>query len=271
MNLKTRSFIKALIKRRAPWVSRWVVEPWLIGRYRRSMARLEQVERQVVNRYGLKVQAGPFEGLLYLPEAKNSGFAPKILGCYESEIAPAVASAIAGSYETIVDVGCAEGYFAVGFALKSPRSTVLAFDIDPDCRALCGKLAELNGVADRVIVGSRCDHAELHKIGARRVFLMSDCEGFEAELLDPAKAPAMIGWDLLVELHECASPGVTAVMAKRFEATHEITLFDSIRRNPDDFPQADFLRARRDRVQAVCDLRGSWQQWAFLRARNPIP
>ena len=124
-------------------------------------------------------------------------------------------------------------------------------------------------VAARIVIGSECTHATLNNLRDRRVCVMCDCEGCEAELLDPLKVPALARWDILVELHDCHRPGITATVIERFSATHHIELIDSVQHNPEDFPQASFLRSRQDRLIAVSDLRGSWQQWAWMRARCP--
>jgi hypothetical protein len=269
MNFKLRYDLKSALQRWFPGIyARWI-HPRLLRRYEAARGRFDPLAAAVVEHYGLIVQAGPFAGLRYLAEARNSGFTAKILGSYEAEIRPAVEAVVANGYRTMVNVGCAEGYYAVGLAVASPRSTVYAFDTQADCRALCGELAKLNGVGARVVIGAECTHAELNRLGDGRVFLLCDCEGFELELLDPAKVPALRGWDILVELHECHRQGLTATVTGRFSATHDIELIESVEREPDEFPQADFLGSRQDRAIAVSDVRGDWQQWAWMRARVP--
>lgn len=66
----------------------------LLLRYERRKARLRRIEAKVVARYGLQVQDGVFAGMRYLSEAMHSGFSPKILGCYEHEIAGSIAGCI---------------------------------------------------------------------------------------------------------------------------------------------------------------------------------
>lgn len=270
MSQKTRSRIKAFIERRLPALHTRVVLPWLTRRHRRAMQRLDAVTALVFERFGPVVQDGPFKGLKYMREAMNSGLTSKILGCYESEIQHAVRTEAAVGYEAIVDVGCAEGYYAAGFAMASPASTVYAYDIDEKCRTLCATLAGLNGVTSRVRVGAACDHAQLNALSERSVFLLSDCEGYEMQLLDPSAVPAMAGWNILVELHEGLVPGVTDAIVARFSATHDIELIDSVRRDPRDVPISDFLPSMQDRFLAVSDRRGSWQQWAWMRASSQL-
>lgn len=58
-------------------------------------------------------------------------------------------------YSEIVDVGCAEGYYVIGFALRKSDTIVYGFDIQQpliDCLAL----AKLNRVDNRVKLGNFC-------------------------------------------------------------------------------------------------------------------
>lgn len=262
------SRVKNFVRKQLPIACELMMEPMLHWRYLRRMRRLPVVNRRLVERFGLVVQEGPFKGMKYVAEAMSSGFAPKILGCYESEICFAVHEAINANYQIVVDVGCAEGYYAVGFAVTSPKSHIFAFDIDNKCRSLCAQMAILNDASSRVTVRSKCDHASLSEFAGRSVLLFCDCEGSELDLLDPRTVPAMQSWDILVELHDCIRPGITETLLSRFKQTHEIKLIDSIKRNPRDFPIVNFLFWPGDKSLAVDDLRGTPQQWAWMRSRQ---
>jgi hypothetical protein len=265
---RTREQVKEFVRWRAPWLFRAVLEPILRVKHHRAMRRLSVVTEQVRSRYGTAVQSGPFRGMRYVAEARHAGFTPKILGCYESEIAEIITAAAGASYDTMIDVGCAEGYYAVGFAFASPATRVIAFDTDPECQRLCSELAGLNGLESRLTIAGSCDHATLNRVGEARVFLLCDCEGYERDLLDPRAVPRLAGWDLLVELHDTVDPSITPTLIGRFSATHDITLIDSTWRSGDDVPAAAFLPDKNDRDLAVSDRRGSWQQWAWMRARR---
>jgi methylase of polypeptide subunit release factors len=52
----------------------------------------------------------------------------------------------------VIDIGAAEGYYAIGFARRLPAARVIASDLDPVARLLCWLLARRNGVGDRVSV-----------------------------------------------------------------------------------------------------------------------
>lgn len=68
---------------------------------------------------GLTVRRGPFAGLRYPShDAVGSSLWPKLLGSYEAELAPTFEALCATPYRTVVDVGAAEGYYAVGLGLR---------------------------------------------------------------------------------------------------------------------------------------------------------
>ena len=59
---------------------------------------------------------------------------PKLLGVYERELNPYIEQACALNFPLIVDVGAAEGYYAVGMALRNPSARVIAFEMDARAR-----------------------------------------------------------------------------------------------------------------------------------------
>lgn len=86
----------------------------------------------------------------YIDEASGSVLLPKILGTYESALIPWIVEAQNNGYETLIDVGCAEGYYAVGFAKTCSGIQVFAYDLNPMARELCQILADTNSVLDRI-------------------------------------------------------------------------------------------------------------------------
>src|SRR5687767_13183612 len=79
-----------------------------------------------------RVRHGVFAGMHYpAMEAAGSAIFPKLAGCYEAELRSLMEQIVRTPYTTVVDVGCAEGYYAVGLALRMPQVNVLAFDMDP--------------------------------------------------------------------------------------------------------------------------------------------
>ncbi|MFM2044617.1 MAG: hypothetical protein RLY86_3193, partial [Pseudomonadota bacterium] len=150
-------------------------------------------------------------------------YAPKIVGSYEQELHPHIEAAIARGYGHVVNIGMAEGYYATGMALRLPDAIVDAFDLNEETHPVARRLAAMNGVADRVRIGGRFCGDDFSRYPAGDTLVICDIEGAEDELLDPQLYPALAGFDIIVELHECPKPGLSDRMAARFAATHNIT------------------------------------------------
>jgi hypothetical protein len=145
--------------------------------------------------------------------------AAKLLGSYEEELHSALERVVATSPKTFVDVGCAEGYHAVGAALALPEASVRAYDNDEIARRLCARLADANAVAGRVEVRSSFDVGSIAAL-QRPVVLFMDCEGCEAMLLSAEAKETLSDCTLIVELHEFAVPGIEEGLLDMYAGSH---------------------------------------------------
>ena len=172
----------------------------------------------------ITVQCGPFRGLRYFDETVWGSITPKWLGSYEAELHPIVDAIAKRGYNTIIDVGCAEGYYAVGLALIVPNGTVMAFDTDFISRGQLRRLAALNQLTDRIQIGTFCAHSNLDSLSRGATLVVCDIEGFETQLLNPAIAVSLLRSDILVEVHETSrdSHAVESLLQSRFAASHRI-------------------------------------------------
>jgi len=219
------------------------------------------------------VLSGPFVGMKYLNEVVWGPIEPKWLGTYERELHTIFESILETRYFSIIDVGSAEGFYAVGLALRHPLARVYSYDIDPWARSQQRRLARLNKV-NNLRIRVRCTDKELSDRISGRTLLVCDIEGGEYDLLNPIKTPALRTCDILVELHHNADNGFTPQsgadeLAHRFSASHEITRANAISRFATDLESG--LRARLT-VQEVADSmderRSPGQIWLWLQVRG---
>lgn len=222
----------------------------------------------------LTVRNGVFKGMRY-PERKaiGSSLLPKILGSYEREIQPLIERLCRQPYSMVVDIGCAEGYYAVGLAARIAGVTVYAFDINAEALRLCREMARINGVADRVITGSACDPETLRSLSlAGRTLIISDCEGYEKHLFTEQSAPSFQGHDLLIETHDFQDIGISSQVRRHFAATHTQESVQSI----DDIQKAlhyDYPELRgfdlATRKEILAERRPAIMEWLYLQSRDP--
>ncbi len=90
----------------------------------------DRVVQKLIERFGSRVQEGPFAGMILTNITHAEQFGPYLLGVYESELDDAWQTVFRGSYVQIVDIGSKFGYYAVGLAKKYPDASVIAFDTD---------------------------------------------------------------------------------------------------------------------------------------------
>lgn len=218
---------------------------------RRRDARL----RARVSRDG-RVATGPFATMRYIDVATGSPLLPKLAGTYELEVADVVEAAIAARPDVVVDLGAAEGYYAVGLALRLPDARVVAFEARRSARYLARRLADRNGV--QLQIRGRASPAALEAAiaGAAAPFVVCDVDGAEERLIDPAAVPSLARARLLVETHDEFVPGVTQRLADRLATTHELERRAVQRREAALLPELDA-----DDFAAVVDERRPTQSW----------
>ena len=215
-------------------------------------------------KYGYRVSNGPFAGLNYTRKAAGSALAPKLVGSYESELHPVWAQVLQNSYDLVVDIGCAEGYYAVGLAKHLPaQPKVIAYDMDAEARLLCRELSIKNGVSDRVEVLGECDVSALKRVTKGRTLVICDCEGAEVDLLNIDEIPALKTADIVVELHDFLRAGVTPTLTQRFSNTHEIELIDSVKPDASLYKELEILTPEQRAI--ALDERAEPMQWAWMR------
>ena len=79
-------------------------------------------------------------------------------GTYEKEIQHIISDELNKSYDVIIDVGSAEGYYAVGMALFGKSSKVVSFEGTERGRELQLRLAaKLNNVDHKISIKEYCD------------------------------------------------------------------------------------------------------------------
>jgi precorrin-6B methylase 2 len=221
----------------------------------------------------LTVAYGPFKGLRY-PSARSfaSALLPKLLGSYESELHPVLDELLTNAYNTVIDIGCAEGYYAIGFALRLRQAAVYAFDTDSRAKELCVEMAKLNGVADRIHIGDFCDEEILRSIPlGERALILSDCEGYEGLLFNRKMAEFLARHDLIIEAHDFIDIELSTKMRDAFAQTHYIRSIKSM----DDIGRAHASRYRelerystRDKCLILSERRPAIMEWLVMTSKE---
>lgn len=217
----------------------------------------------------MTVRHGIFQGMKYPPDRSvGSVLIPKLLGSYEQELHPLLERLQPRNYSEIVDIGCAEGYYAVGLARLFPSAKVFAYDTNPEAIRICQWIARENGVADRVNTGAFCDAKTLRELPlTRRALILCDCEGYEKHLFTPETVRALAAHDVLIEVHDMLDIEISNKLRQAFAATHHleiVTSVDDIRKAQTyDYPELKpFTLA--ERKVLLREWRESVMEWYYF-------
>jgi SAM-dependent methyltransferase len=175
------------------------------------------------------VLTGIFRGMKY-PDFISAGSTlfPKLLGSYEKELEPLFLNIKDVQYTEILDIGCAEGYYAIGLALRYPNAKIYGYDIDAAALRCAAKMAHINEVQDRIILKKECTSEELRHFRFNgRSFILSDCEGYERFLFTPDNIGNLSNADVLVEVHDSIEEDVYTYLISIFCKTHRYLEFKS--------------------------------------------
>ncbi len=230
----------------------------MLGRWRSQM-----IASRYISLEGARVWSGPFAGMDYVREATEGALSPRLFGTYESELHPHLARIAAEGVDVVIDVGCAEGYYAVGLARMLPGAVIHARDTDPAAQARCADLAARNGVEDRVLIGGEFKPADFQAFAGLRALVLVDVEGAELQVLRPDLAPALAGMQVIVETHDVYAPGSLNALVERFTASHDIVRVDQ---QPKAFHPPDWFHklAHLDQLLAVWEWRAAPTPWLVM-------
>ena len=233
----------------------------LLAKYRSTL-----LQNTLVHREGATIRGGPIRGMQFVAQSAEGCHLPKLIGCYEADLQPQIEAAIGRGYDTIVNVGCAEGYYAVGLGLRLPGARIFARDINPAAQEACRRVAALNGIASSVTVDGRLDPSELPGLAMGRTLLLCDIEGVEVELLDPDRCPCLRERDIIVELHDVVRADISRVVPARFADSHTVTI---VRQGIGafDLPAMFSDLGHLDQLLAVWDWRSGPTPWGVFLAR----
>ena len=236
MKMRIKRFLQSLLVNDLSWL---IMAPLVYTGRRLALSRLDYKKRKqnrenadiCVNLFRERtVLHGLFKSLKYDDtESKGSSIYAKLLGSYEQEIMPVLEKLLKKQYNRLINIGCDEGYYAVGIAIVLPNIKVIAFDCSRKAQENCKTLSKLNNVQDRILVKGCFDLRESapHEITERTIFIV-DCEGCENEIITKQLVASFSNADFIIELHYSKHPLILTKLNELFTATHKISVIKAL-------------------------------------------
>ena len=165
----------------------------------------EKVLLHLLNMHKATVAYGPFKGMKLSQDVWWGKFdlSTKMLGVYEHHVLSQIVDLSATVNGPFVDVGAADGYFAIGVAKSELMDKVYAYEISEKGRQSLRENALLNNCLDRVIIDSEANYDSLAGLLAehRQALFLIDIEGAEYGLLNNDVLSLLRNSTVIVELH----------------------------------------------------------------------
>jgi len=189
---------------------------------------------------------------------------------YEQEVLQELTKLSRG-YDTFIDVGAADGYYAVGTLLSEQFHSCICFETDFRGQEAIRSLAELNKVYKRIDIFGQANSGFLSLLSStgfdlkRGGVFLFDIEGAEYSLLKDNVLQTLRTSSMIIELHDSSDdPGSNNAQlidrAGRYFDHHVITCGA---RDPNSFPElADWTDD--DRWLLCSESRAGLMKWLVL-------
>ena len=237
---------------------------------RASWARRAELTSLVYNRTEGRVYQGPFKGMKILHKFSwgDGDCASKLLGLYECELFDAIEQLISSDADTIINIGCAEGFYGIGLAMRTGTKTVLV-DVNETAINIARENAHVNGV-NKILFTTECTIENYRSFlqTPKKPFIFMDCEGAEEDILDLEVMPELAKTSVIVESHDCNRPGLTDKLVERFSATHNIVKISQGNKNP-YLPITEDLDDY-DKMLLCVEARPSTMYWLYMVPKNEV-
>lgn len=219
-------------------------------------------------RFPREVQAGPFTGMQYVDSSVGSAYFHKLVGSYEAILHPYIRSLTGRKFDTILDIGSAEGYYLVGLGRMFTDATLIGFEIEEKGRTLSKELYDKNGLNNTLILNGEATRDNVAPLITPKTLLICDCEGAEIDILDPESRSEFSEIDTaIIELHDFLRPGIKQALTERFSRTHAITIIPFSMANPNDFPYLASVENKQDLYNLRRERGWQEQEWMILEKK----
>lgn len=152
-----------------------------------------------------KIRYGHFKGLV-LGKASRGYLdrASMILGLYEQEVLNSIHQ-IPRKYKYFIDLGAADGYYAIGVLKNKLFSKSICFEMSKKSRKIIKENAQLNNVEKNITIlgaASKGFYNFISSVNLSQTVMLVDIEGAEFDLLDYDCLKIFRKSIIFIELHE---------------------------------------------------------------------
>lgn len=240
---------------------------WIRGfaRFFKVQGIVERYTAQFIATEPLMVHGGPFAGMQYVDRAVGSNYLHKLIGSYEAVLHPYLEQLQRKPFDTIIDIGAAEGYYLIGLGRLFPEARLVGFETEAEGRGLIEALYTKNALKNQLVLEGEATAENVVPYLTERSLLVCDCEGGEMDILRPDLFNAYSAVDtFIIELHDFIRPGIKQALLERFSSTHTATIVPFKMAETEAFPFLKAVENNRDRFELRRERGWQEQEWLVL-------
>jgi len=168
--------------------------------------RQERISLELFDILNGVVKYGPFTGLHLDRETwwGKLDLGSQCLGLYEKEILNLIDATEAGRFSTFIDIGAADGYYAIGMLVSGKVGRTICFEQTEKGRSVIAENWKKNhSVGELTILGeaNAASFAALNRADLNNALVLVDVEGFEFDLLTDEVLRLLKSSTVVIEIH----------------------------------------------------------------------
>lgn len=168
--------------------------------------RQERISLELFDILNGVVKYGPFTGLHLDRETwwGKLDLGSQCLGLYEKEILNLIDATEAGRFSTFIDIGAADGYYAIGMLVSGKVDRTICFEQTEKGRSVIAENWKKNhSVGELTILGeaNAASFAALNRADLDNALVLVDVEGFEFDLLTDEVLSLLKSSTVVIEIH----------------------------------------------------------------------
>ena len=233
-----------------------------------------KVLNHLVKIHGHKVAYGKFTGMKLNKNSywSKNDLITQILGVYEQHILEQLIEFSKEKDSILVDIGAADGYFAVGAVYSGLFNKVYAFEIEKEGRKNLTYNSELNSCGSKIYIDIEANNNSLKKIidNHKKVVILIDIEGEEFKLLNLETINLLSKCNLIIELHPSLVPDGIAKQEQLInycKPYFDISLSRRENYNPNLFDELNQFTDE-ERLIAMGEGRENNMSWLILKSKK---
>ena len=166
--------------------------------------RLERISLETYDLCKGKVSAGPFQGLQLNRDTwwGRSDLGAQCLGVYEKQILDLISAQ--GPFDTFLDIGAADGYYAVGCLHSKMAKKAICFEISEEGQRAIQENWMINDRPGELEILGEANEQSIANIASalpENTLVLVDIEGYEFDLLSQTVISLLSRYTIVIEIH----------------------------------------------------------------------